>query len=42
MPGHIYHLDNIINAKITLVMQLPEKFLGDIKPILRTSDGKMK
>jgi len=42
MPGYIYHLDNTISAKITLVMQLLEKFLGDIKPTLGISDRKIK
>ena len=42
MHSRIYHLDNIINAKTILVMQLPEKFLGNRKPTLGISDRKMK
>ena len=42
MHSCIYYSDNIINAKTTLVMQLMEKFLGNMKSTLGTSDRKMK
>ena len=42
MHSYIYYLDNTINTKIVLVMQLSEKFFSDRKPTLRTSNGKMK
>ena len=42
MYSYIFYPDNTINTKTTLVMQLLENFLGNMKPMLGTSNRKMK
>lgn len=41
MQCEIHHPESDVNEDTTVVMQLPEKLLGDKNPTLNASDSKM-